>query len=351
MALDPDSYLPKFFTRDRLAWYRELHSQYPAWCGAWGDKTQDLEEYGPWDPHRRLLDHARLGQSLPVLLQARPRRSPSEAFIPGLIPVFFGTPNPGGTWTAPRPLLSAILYISHPWHLPVAERNGRPERLGPEEMLNRWTRLLEGHLSVRSLDASETSFGLELAHERAAVLGSGGGQRKHHQKRLRKIWSELGEAIGVIPTIARGTVLQLRGEPLARLLDQGASLIQTATSYSVSEEEMRITRETMQTVSGLDGLTLERIRSLQRQGLNEEADRIQTGKLRALLSDEEVLLYATWLRFPIFNHGEARDIVSRPSRDSDALCSLALDFVLRRCASVGLVLDRTTVQKAARGGS
>ena len=54
--MSSDSYLPDFFTAERLEWYRDLSESFPLWCGLWREELLDFPEAWMWYPDRLIRE-------------------------------------------------------------------------------------------------------------------------------------------------------------------------------------------------------------------------------------------------------------------------------------------------------
>ncbi len=144
MVLHPDSYLPEFFTEERLAHYRELQERFPLWCGHWPPDQGTVLERLTWDSAaqiRGVIDKAKIELEKHQFFLTHWFATPQPDLLPGIIfeiQRYEGEvelddgrldhatshhavppePNLHTAW------LSALNYVGHPWMTEPADVSG-----------------------------------------------------------------------------------------------------------------------------------------------------------------------------------------------------------------------------------
>lgn len=217
------SYLPQFFTADRLKSYRSLSERFPLWCGVWPPDEASLPEFKDWSPFMQVFVHGLLsdidGQ---VLFDSEPNEgklpTPLVLNLEGEKPSFTHMDGPTG-W-----LVAAMNYVGWDWRT-------NQERAWKDEILGEWRKELSALLTpkerVLTVDAlrpdhPETfDFALLLVDIRNLALESARGSEERTEllDELESMWIHIGRWVGVLPVPRGNTGLPECSLPPAFLVE------------------------------------------------------------------------------------------------------------------------------------
>ena len=245
MALADDSYLPKFFTEDRLKGYRKLHKRCRLWCGVWPPDEASLPEFRDWAPFMQVFVHGgRSGLGCRVFFDSEPNEGklprPFELNWEGEKPRFTDIDGPTG-W-----LVAAINYVGWDW-------STNQERAWKDEILEEWRERLSALLTPKELvltidalrpDHPETfDFADLLVDIRNLALWSARGseERKELLDELESMWIHIGRWVGVLPVPRGNTGLPECSLPpafLVELREELRSLLPDVIRYKPGTEDL-----------------------------------------------------------------------------------------------------------------
>ena len=268
----PDDPVAAYFTPERLERYRQLHQQFPLWCGHWPEELETAPERTMWTLRRRVrLEGPAIIERVPELARLDAERKTRLLFVPlqasqvteaqppvvlaGFLDIAaFIDSGPGGTehdWVRPveppspeRELLQAIAYTLARWPLQSSEQAGTTVPGEPDPVAI-WTRRLADELRhdfpvVGELynrhDPPRSSFALVNEHLQLTERGA----RQPMLDHLREAWIELGERVGILPSKKGGEKCSLPNEFLCEFDAEVNRLREAVENYPVHEEEKAI---------------------------------------------------------------------------------------------------------------
>ena len=352
MALHPDSYLSKFFTEDRLKAYRDLHQRFPLWCGEWRGSPQGIVEGTAWTAYYRLLKEARSFE--PDVLSVRFDEEPSGSYVP---PPRMVLDAPEMQETAPPEtngaILAAINYVFSWWKSGYGPAgSGEPYVTQTESLFEQWAEKACRELRDDSaaVGVYETkSYGFRLLNLRLEILSlpRGDARRGKLMTELKKLWTEIGSNVGVIPDISSGKELQLRGRPLTKLLMEGEDLVDAVARFDQEPDDV-------DAVSylhlGGEAFLIERdkelIASLRRQGKDSKADQIVRDRIAQAMDGDDARALVRRLAFPMLDADELATVREASLTTDGAIQNTALNLIHSRIQAVGIEVEYDTLYRA-----
>jgi hypothetical protein len=341
-----DSYLPEFFTDERLRWYRELTERFPLWCGHWPEEHRSAPEFASWRPERLIWDTLRDSSDAfqgfwfdpepasdlvphPVLqlVDVDAAREISEEDWEGGYPTLVISetePKIYGAWFA------AINYISFNW---TGATPTRQSRAGSRDELQQMADAVTKVLTERGPE------GWRLWREvRAVSTAEPGQEREAAIQRMHEAWMQIGRAAGLLPDVSGGVRCALPDAFLAELRREANQIVEAVRAEEGPESDQTVLMDLLAMPSRLDdyraNVQQERLR---KKGLLESLIR----QIENALNQEGERSPETWaslLNWPMLAPSEMGSL--SPSRRVGAL---ALDLTAGRLPiTAGTLRNRTS---------
>ena len=307
--LHPDSYLPEFFTSERLAHYRALGERFPLWCGHWPDEVRQLPEWNRWWSETRF----RLFLDEWAPFRGKKERTvffgedthgvplvPTEDMILGPEVSWRAGPDwPGFTQDFDPPMIGAVLAAIAYVHTALA----------PEptlDLADQWADEIRRYMNRPHRGGS---YAYAFLAQRNRVMLARGRRREAEYAKLEGVWVSLGQRMRILPPKLRGgPAVTLPPGFLQELLLEGQRLVievggwgpgpadfaQISTLLGVGhdglDEDERALVEEIERRRGPDAAESRRREIIERTGRQAESEKWARRLRFPLLNREELLL-------------------------------------------------------------
>ena len=344
MTASPSELLTVFFTRERLAYYRDLHARYPLWCGDWPESERNKPESYRWYPSLRLQSEAtKLAppDACGVFVDFDWPEPHVENVPAPVVRIVAGEPGSSALResevdvfdpTAMGAMLSAVALTCALWRPGVGPSGTgephvaeRPEnaleqlRYGFERVLRR------PDMRVVGVGGEPGPTGMFILLLRSALLETPREERKARERlaaKLRDHWLWIGEDIGAIPRRQGGAASTLSGDLLDALCAETQELIEDVVEYAPDEREMDDVRVLL--LGQRDPFTREQKAILAEKRRRGQADIADYEQSLIEKRDRELKTHewARRLRFPMLTESDLR--LARKKRSSVKAAALML---------------------------
>lgn len=347
VALDPDSYLPEFFTEERLQRYRNLHERFPLWCGDWPEEEAKLPEAHLWSRERRFQQETKeIGKRLLSITfdgLTTDDSVPRPIFHIGdyvedtlgeyhfLEQTFKETDPPAGA-----ALIASIEYLYQGSMIVTSP-------VWKKSFLD-W--IARFGTSLLQKNGNPTLLGLKLSNAHRKVLSTPPSEgREEAIESLEKLWNRLGREIGAIPWTKGGPRTFLSPGFQAGLLEEAKGLVPEVRTWEPTPEDVEWIRSTLPVTESnipdwAENLAKERGRRGNHNGarkLREEQTQVQQ---KALEDAQDVGKWLRMIDFPMLTDDEIQGILDHENPRSTL--GPASDLVGNRLGMSGSTIQNNT---------
>ena len=323
-----ESYLPEFFTPERLEWYRDLSARFPLWCGSWPQELLNLPEATAWSPDQIIWSE--LDESGVAFYEYWFEPTPGVGVMPR--PVFvWEEPNPDfdpeepyllkfSVSTLEPPIYSAwfaaLNYVGHDWSDEGPKPRATARVLGDaEHHLKALRSILTRHPMERP-----NQQGLNRRVRAVLYTKPGSDERESAIEAAEDYWITVGRAAGVLPFV-RALTMHLPDDFLAALHAEADEFTEQLRDWTVDEDVEAVhslVEVSSEADTGQDHLYLEELAKRH----PELAERKRQDRLQIKQEESDVSLWSRVLRFPFLTLAEVQVVLDSPRGRGTAATNL-----------------------------
>ncbi len=322
-----ESYLPEFFTPERLEWYRDLSARFPLWCGNWPQELLNLPEATAWSPDQIIWSE--LDKCGVDFIEYWFEPTPGVGVMPRPVLVW-EEPNPDfdpeepyflkfAVSTLEPPIYSAwfaaLNYVGHDWSDEGPKPRATARVLGDAE------HHLKALRSILTRHAMKRPNQHELNRRIREVLNTkpGSDERKSAIEAAEDYWITVGREAGELPFVRARTV-HLPGDFLFRLHAEADEFTEQLRDWTADdlEEAHSLLDVSSEADTGQD-LYLEELATRH----PELAETRRQDRIRIIKREEsDVPLWSRVLRFPFLTLAELPVVLNSPRGRGTAATNL-----------------------------